>query len=69
MPATPAAIPAEFVSGIQARKISGLTWYMLHKHVIIGKLAVVAEPGSTLRYNRADLERIASERAGGVPCA
>jgi hypothetical protein len=55
------AIPRadEWVSGCQAKRISGLSWYMLHKSVMLGRVRALAEPGCLIRYNRSDCERIA----------
>jgi hypothetical protein len=57
------AIPRadEWVSGCEAKRLAGLTWYMLHKHVMLGKVRALAEPGSVIKYNRPDLERLAQE--------
>jgi hypothetical protein len=65
------AIPRtdEWVSGCEAKRISGLTWYMLHKHVMLGKVRALAEPGSLIKYNKPDLERLVSERPDHKPIA
>jgi hypothetical protein len=57
------AIPqaGEWVSGCEAKRLAGLTWYMLHKHVMLGKVRALAEPGSVIKYNKPDIERLAQE--------
>jgi hypothetical protein len=58
------AIPRadEWVSGCQAKKLSGLTWYMLHKHVMLGKIRTLVEMARPIRYHKADCERLAIDR-------
>ena len=59
MGAVAAPQAAEWVSGCQAKKLSGLSWYMLHKHVMLGKVRALAEPGCLIKYHRGDCERLA----------
>jgi hypothetical protein len=55
-----AAIPKadEWVNGCHAKRISGLSWYMLHKNVMLGKVRALAEPGCLIRYHKGDCEAI-----------
>lgn len=62
MSTEPAKSPDEWATGNEARQITGLTWYMLHKHVMLGKVGILAPPGEHIRYRRADLETIADAR-------
>jgi hypothetical protein len=63
MPATLAEPPTRphTVSGRAAAIRLGITHYTLLKYVALGRIRLVAEVGSTPRFARDDIERLARE--------
>jgi hypothetical protein len=58
-----------WLSGCHARRITGLSWYMLHKHVMLGDVRACVEPAGLLRYHRTDCERLGTTRHSPVESA
>ena len=55
----------EWISGNKAKNLLAWNWYNLHKHVILGFIKVLVEPGQTILYCKADVEHIAKCQAKG----
>jgi hypothetical protein len=60
---TSTAVASKWVSGNEAKRIVGWNWYRLHREALVGNIRSVIEPAGLIRFHRADLERIAQERA------
>ncbi len=53
----------QFVSGVQATRIGGVSRYELMRLAALGKVRVQAEPGRNLKFNAADLLALANANA------
>lgn len=50
-----------WLTGRQAMALTGRNMHTLMKYAALGRLTIRAEPGESLRYLRADVERLAAE--------
>jgi hypothetical protein len=57
----PASLPeSDLISGSRARRmLGGCGWYKLHHAVLTGAIRAEVQPGRTIRYSKADVERLA----------
>lgn len=62
LPSTDPAI-AEWITGRQACRVLGCASHALQRAALLGSVRTKIDPGIPIRYHRADVEKLAGQRA------